>query len=84
MGEKMKRIYLCAPYTTDDKQLLLVRVSEVNKKAADLIGITREYLNEIANKKEKPSPSVCEKIIKWSGKKITYSDLLDWDKKQGV
>lgn len=58
----------------------LYRKRLTQKKAADQIGITREYLNEIANKKEKPSPSVCEKIIKWSGKKITYSDLLDWNK----
>jgi transcriptional regulator with XRE-family HTH domain len=58
----------------------LYRKRLTQKKAADQIGITREYLNEIANKKEKPSPSICEKIIKWSGKKITYSDLLDWDK----
>jgi transcriptional regulator with XRE-family HTH domain len=58
----------------------LYRKRLTQKKAADQIGITREYLNEIANKKEKPSPGLCEKIIKWSGKKITYSDLLDWDK----
>lgn len=36
MGE-MKRIYLCAPYTTDDKALLISRVVEINMKAAQLM-----------------------------------------------
>ena len=33
----MKRIYLCAPYSSNDKSVILERVYLVNKKAAELM-----------------------------------------------
>lgn len=63
-----------------DLRECLYRKRKSQTEAAEELGITREYLNEIINQKEKPSRILADRIIEWSGKKITYSELWDWDK----
>lgn len=47
------------------------------EECADQLNITRQYYVEL-EKGRKPSRKLCEKIIEWSKKKITYSDMWNW------
>ena len=48
------------------------------EEAAKQIGVSRQYLCDILNKKAIPGRQVAEKILKWSGNMIRYEDL--WEK----
>ena len=49
-------------------------------KCAKELGITQTQFKSIEKGKAKPSRILADRIIEWSGKKITYSELWDWDK----
>jgi len=49
------------------------------QQAADSIGISRQYLCDILNKKAIPGRAVAFKIMSWSDKMVGFDDL--WGKK---
>ena len=43
---------------------------------ADSLGITREYFNGIANRRNRPSPDLAKRIEEATGGKVTRMELL--------
>jgi DNA-binding XRE family transcriptional regulator len=56
------------------------KIKKTQQECADELSITKEYFSNIEREVDKPSRILADRIIEWSGKKITYSDLWAWDK----
>ena len=51
---------------------------KTQQQCADELNISKEYYAELERGVHKPSRKLCEKIVEWSEKKITYAELWDW------
>ena len=47
------------------------------QKAAEGIGVSRQYLCDILNKKSVPGRAVAFKIMAWSGNMVGFDDLWE-------
>ena len=60
-----------------DLKIYLKERKLTQQKAANSIGISRQYLCDILNKKAIPGRAVAFKIMAWSDKMVGFDDLWE-------